>query len=125
MVVTLVWIAVAGALGAMTRWWLGFTLLDVAFPYVTLGCNLLGSFLLGWLLAGPVLQWNERVRLAMTTGFLGSFTTFSAFGYEWFALVSKGDFIAGAVYVVLSVGGGLAAAWLGNFLGARRQGVST
>jgi CrcB protein len=123
MVLTWAWIAAAGALGAMTRWWLGQWLFDMAFPYVTLGCNLIGSLALGWLLAAPILRHRERLRLALTTGFLGSFTTFSAFGYEWFVLISEGDLAAAMLYFGLSVGGGLGCAWLGYRFGSgKREG---
>ncbi|WP_289014323.1 fluoride efflux transporter CrcB [uncultured Methylobacterium sp.] len=76
-----------------------------AFPYGTLGINVLGSFLMGLiaeyfaLRSGLPQQW----RLFLTTGILGGFTTFSAFSLETALLYEKGQAGAALAYVVASV----------------------
>jgi CrcB protein len=55
-------------------------------------------------------------RQLVAVGFLGSFTTFSTFGLETFALLRDGDFVAAALNVAASVLLGLGAVWLGHGL---------
>lgn len=82
-------------------------------------CNVLGSFMLAWLLvrAAQIGRWGERVRLALGTGLLGSFTTFSALSVETFGMLDRGDWMMALLYVSLSFIGGWLAAWLGWRLG--------
>jgi CrcB protein len=88
-------IAVAGgaALGALLRWVLGLTLNPV-FPTIPLGtltANLLGGFLMGVAVHYFASHANAspELRLALTTGFLGGFTTFSTFSAEAVDLISR------------------------------------
>lgn len=76
----------------------------------TLAVNVVGSFLLGWLLAG---EPSERLRTVVGTGGLGAFTTFSAFSLEAVE-ASPGS---RAVIVTAGVAGGVVAAWCGHRLG--------
>lgn len=81
----------------------------------TLLPNLLGAFVLAFLLceAGGILRWHADVRLGVTVGLLGAFTTFSALCKEITQLMQAGEFAAAAGYAALSVSAGLLAAWLG------------
>ena len=107
-------IAVAGAGGAITRYWIGVAFGGAAFPWSTLGINLAGSFLLGLLLGGAAAsRWNETFVAAVGIGFLGAFTTFSTFSYETVGLLRAGRAPAAAAYVALSVLLGVAAAGAG------------
>ncbi len=87
------------------------------FPWPTLTVNILGCFLIGCVFAG-----TERFNLAMewrvflATGFLGGFTTFSAFSYETVTLLRNGYFAHAAGYVILSVLVGLTATLLGYWI---------
>jgi CrcB protein len=67
----------------------------LGFPWGTLGVNVVGSFLMGLLAAWLALRigetWREPVRLLFATGFLGGFTTFSAFSLEAMSLWERGD----------------------------------
>ncbi len=111
-------IAAAGALGAVTRYGLGVAVGVRSFPWTTLSINVAGSFLLAFLLAGPLAQrWSSTVTLAVTVGFLGAFTTFSTFGYETIVLTSDDRISAAAAYVAASMVLGLGAAALGYWLG--------
>jgi CrcB protein len=105
-------IAVAGALGAVTRYGIAVAIGVRVFPWATLAINALGSFLLGWVLGAPrIATLSSSLTLAMTVGFLGSFTTFSTFAYEMVWLVRSGRPVAGLTYALTSVvlGGALAA----------------
>lgn len=114
-------ISVGAALGANARYWLGMWLnqaLATSLPVGTLFVNLSGSLVLGLFMT----MATERVavspewRLAVTVGFLGSYTTFSAFSYETVRLAADGGRLLGLGNVLLSVAGGLAGAWLGSAL---------
>src|SRR5918994_794243 len=74
-----------------------------AFPWGTLAVNFIGSFIMGalagWLAfkAGEV--WNQPLRLFLTTGILGGFTTFSAFSLDAVLIWERGQGGAAAAYV--------------------------
>jgi CrcB protein len=72
------------------------------------------------LLIGLILGFAEvrdslprEARLLLVTGFLGSYTTFSAFGYETYDLARTDDMFRAVFYVVASVAAGIVAAWAG------------
>lgn len=117
-------IALGGALGAVARFAFGAFVAARApfgaFPLATLVINVLGSFALGLLLAlvarGAV---SDAWRLWLGVGFLGAFTTFSAFSVEVDALLRRGAWTQAFTYVGLSVALGFAAAVLGRVAGER------
>ncbi|MDN5919739.1 MAG: fluoride efflux transporter CrcB [Pseudonocardia sp.] len=87
-----------------------------AFPWETFTVNVLGSFVLGLVVAatavfGPVTQ------ALVGTGFCGALTTYSTFGYETFALTGRGELRVALGYVLGSVLAGLAAAAAGFLVG--------
>lgn len=86
--------------GAVGRW------LGISFPYGTLAVNLLGSaamgLLIGWL-AQTQLSHAPQLRTLLAVGFLGGFTTFSAFSLETVMLFERGQWGAAALYVALSI----------------------
>ena len=80
-------------------------LLGYGFPFGTLVVNVLGSFLIG-LLAGYFAYrtgLNQHLRLFLTTGILGGFTTFSAFSLDAALLVERHSYALAAAYVIGSV----------------------
>ena len=90
-------------------------LLGYGFPFGTLIVNVLGSFLIG-LLAGYFafrMGVNQHVRLFLTTGILGGFTTFSAFSLDAALLVERHAYALAAGYIVGSVGLSLVGLFLG------------
>jgi CrcB protein len=114
-------IAGGGALGALARHFANTgltTLLKTPFPWGTLTVNVTGSFLIGMLIAVFASSWNpsQEIRLFLTTGFLGGFTTFSAFSADAMALWLRGDMIGAALYVTGSVVLSLAAVFLGGWI---------
>jgi CrcB protein len=117
----LAWIALGGAAGTVCRYlvsaWL-LAALGAAFPYGTLAVNLLGSFLLGVLYG--VGSTSDRIgstlMLALSTGFMGGFTTFSTFSLDTLKLVQGGQLGVAAAYVGGTLVGGLVGVWLGYAL---------
>lgn len=111
-------VALAGAAGAVLRYRIGVAVGVRSFPWATLGVNLVGCFLIAVLLAGPLLsRWPDYVVTALAFGLLGGFTTFSAFGYETFEMLRTDRLGTAAVYVSLSIAGGLVAVAAGYALG--------
>jgi CrcB protein len=104
---------VGGGLGAALRHAVNLAAarLGYAFPVGTLAVNVGGSFLMGVLVAWFALRTgvDQHVRLALTTGLLGGFTTFSAFSLDSALMWQRGAFAQLALYaggsVVLSVAG--------------------
>lgn len=115
-------LAVAGAFGAVSRYALcqvihRFT--GTEFPYGTLIVNVIGCLVIGFIIQ---LALNPEVispdlRIIITIGFLGAFTTFSAFSNETARLLSDGSFFHAAVNIVSNVGLGLLATFAGILLG--------
>ena len=77
----------------------------VTFPVATLFINVLGSFLMGIIAESFVLRGSggHPLRLLLTTGVLGGFTTFSTFSLDAIALYERGQLGASAIYVLGSV----------------------
>ncbi len=113
---------VGGGLGAMARHGVGragLALIGPGFPWWTMAVNVSGSFAIG-LLAGMwgALDTGHHARLFLVTGFLGGFTTFSAFSLDALTLWERGAPVQAGFYVVGSVILSLLAAAVG-LLGAR------
>lgn len=116
------YVGFAGFLGAVTRIWLGRVLINVnpntLFPYHTLLINLIGSFLLAYFLIFIESKANisPKLKIAISTGFLGSFTTFSTFSVETIYLIQVRAYKIAIVYIALSFIGGISFALLGHKL---------
>lgn len=94
LVKTIALVAVGGALGASARYGVSLALINYAarFPFATLIVNILGSFLLGLLVAySQHHAVNEGWRLLLGVGLLGAFTTFSTFSVEVVALINQNE----------------------------------
>ena len=123
-------VALAGALGAVSRWGLSRGLaqwLGTQFPYGTLLANLLGCFLLG-LIMHIGLNTDKiapSLRLAVTVGFLGALTTFSTFSYETVALLQDGNWTKAGWNILANLILGLGATLAGFALGRTfTEGIS-
>jgi fluoride exporter len=108
------WICVGGAAGTGARYVLSgcaLVILGTAFPYGTLFVNLLGSFLLGVLMhVGLTTQLlSPTLRLALTTGVMGGFTTYSTFNYETLKYLQDGAWLLGVTNILVMVVACLAA----------------
>lgn len=115
------YVAAGGAVGAVSRVALAtwFPTLPGRLPWVTLVENLTGAFLLALVLTVLTerLALDPAVRLLVCTGMLGAFTTYSTLAVELDRLVAVGALTIAAVYVVLTLVGGLTAALAGLRLG--------
>lgn len=114
-------VAIAGALGALSRWGLGSLLLKWAgarFPYGTLTANLLGCFILGVVTeTAERAQWmTGELRIAISVGFIGALTTFSTWEFETFRLARRGDVLVAAGNFVVNVFFGYLLIWAGGRL---------
>jgi CrcB protein len=92
------WIALGAVAGASARYFLnGFVARNVssAFPYGTLLINLTGSLVLGFFLVYSTdrVLLDPRWRLLIAIGFCGSYTTFSSYAFESFALMEQGQWL--------------------------------
>ena len=111
-------VALGGAFGCVARYKLGALVLQHTaawkFPAGTFAVNVIGCLIAGLLIGlgenRPFL--SPEARLLVFTGFLGGFTTFSAFGVETVALLQRGDYGVAAAYVGLSVLCGVAGLWI-------------
>ncbi|MBX3560274.1 MAG: fluoride efflux transporter CrcB [Sphingomonas sp.] len=114
-------VMIGGALGAGARYEVGrWTLRHLATPYPwgTLTVNLVGGLLMG-LLAGFFFGRNpadQTLWLFLGVGVLGGFTTFSAFSFDMFAMIERGQWAGAASYALVSVIGALALFFLGFWL---------
>ena len=93
-----VWIALGAVVGASARYFLsGYVAKEVpsSFPYGTLLINITGSMILGFFLTwtSERVLVNARWRLLIAIGFCGSYTTFSSYAYETFALAEQGQWL--------------------------------
>lgn len=125
-------VAAGGVVGTAARYgaalWLGTTASGL--PTATLIVNLVGCFLLGLLLEalgrrGPETSRMQAARLALGTGVLGGFTTFSSLAEDLAQLVHTHAAGVAALYAVASVVGGLAATVGGITLAAGHHRLST
>ncbi len=115
-------VGVGGCLGSILRFWLGTYIggkMGTRFPYGTLVVNITGSFLVGFFLAVLTArtQWSPNWRYLIPIGFIGGFTTFSAFEFETLRTIQDGQIGLGLLYVAVSVIVGLVAVWGGVVAG--------
>ncbi|HYD17573.1 MAG TPA: fluoride efflux transporter CrcB [Patescibacteria group bacterium] len=89
-----------------------------AFPYGTLFVNILGSFLIGVIMetAAQKANFPGPLQALLVTGFLGGFTTFSAFSLDVYKLAHTGHAVSAAAYVAASVFLSLLAVFAGAYL---------
>ncbi|GAB5449525.1 fluoride efflux transporter CrcB [Gymnodinialimonas sp.] len=101
-------VALGGALGSVLRYLTGVAMLRAlghgAFPLPILTVNVVGSFLMGVFVVYAAHRGLTHLSPLVMTGFLGGFTTFSAFSLETVTLYERGDLGQAALYVALSVG---------------------
>jgi fluoride exporter len=114
-------VALGGCLGSVARYWLsGFVQRHATgdFPYGILTVNAIGCLLIG-LIVGLVEYrqfFSPEMRVFLTIGILGGFTTFSTFGYETFALLRDKQHLLAFGNIAANVVIGLAAVAVGWFL---------
>lgn len=115
---TYLYIVLGACLGAPLRYFVGSQFrpgLIGNFPLGTFVVNVTGCFVIGLLLeyAAERGSLSREARLLFVTGFLGSYTTFSAFGWETYDLARLSEPLTAALYSGLSVVVGVLAVWAG------------
>ena len=115
-------VAFGGALGAICRYLAHIyitTNFDSNFPYSTLLVNVIGCFLIGIFMTIVTQEFNfdktylDHFRIFIVVGFLGSFTTFSSYGYETFQLLEQNNILHAALNICSNLFIGFFALWLG------------
>ncbi|EAA0092298.1 fluoride efflux transporter CrcB [Listeria innocua] len=103
------YVGIFGALGGMCRYAMNLWLGGGDFPSATLAVNLIGCFLLAFIM--PFLAEKSRISLVLLngigTGFIGAFTTFSAFSVDTIELLQQGEVVLAISYILVSLIGGL------------------
>ena len=117
----IIYVGSGGFLGSIARYGIARLFQNyslVFFPYSTLSANIIGSFILGFLI-NIILSTaliNPRISLFLTVGFCGGFTTFSTFSYENFTMIRDGEFVQAIIYILFSIILGLLAMYVGFVL---------
>ena len=118
--VNFVYVGLGGAAGACSRYSLSLLLAaqPLAVPYGTLVANVAGAFIAGFLIIffTSKAMIGGPLHLLLVVGFLGGFTTFSAFSIETFRLAEAGNYLLAASNVGLNIFGSLAAVTAGAYL---------
>ena len=115
----LILVFVGGGLGSVLRFGVGRLLqyyqLNTAFPWATFSVNIIGSFLIGLLLAFEFRMTDNfnLVKSFLIIGFCGGFTTFSTFAFENFYLIKQGQLGIFLTYSFISLIIGITAVYLG------------
>ena len=105
--VNYVWIALGAIAGASARYFLSLLIarnFPSAFPYGTLLINVSGSLLVGFFLVFSTerVLLEPRWRVLVVIGFCGSYTTFSSYAFESFALIEQGQWLLTGINIVVS-----------------------
>jgi fluoride exporter len=127
MLIRVLLVGFAGALGTLTRYFVGLwagRALGTVFPYGTLIVNVAGCFLITLVaeLALRTTLVSPTVRLTLMTGFMGGLTTYSSFDLETTNLLRERAWAVAATNILLTLGLCFAAGLLGLLLGRRIAG---
>ena len=101
-------VAAAGALGSVARYLMGIgagKLLGADFPWGTLIINVTGSFLIGAFIGLFATKWDlsQSVRIFLTVGICGGYTTFSTYSLDSWYLIERGETWTSVAYMLASV----------------------
>ncbi len=112
-------VAIGAAIGGVLRYAISqITSPNGGFPWTTLGINVVGSFLLGIVIALASRQMmTEEMRVLLAIGFCGGFTTFSTFSAETLALAKARQYLEAISYIASSNILGICGVYIGLRLG--------
>jgi fluoride exporter len=101
-------VSIGAAIGGAGRYWLSnivYKYFPATFPYGTLAVNILGSFLIGLIIFifDEKELLNNQLKIFLTIGFCGGFTTFSTFSLETFNLIRDSEYFLASINVILSI----------------------
>lgn len=121
MLKTLICIFVGGGLGSVARYAVQLLVHEritaYSFPWATLSVNIAGSFLIGLFYAlSSRSGLTDEMRLFLTAGLCGGFTTFSTFSNDNLALLRQGDVATCMLYIIISVIAGISACFIGGWI---------
>ncbi|MCA2004634.1 MAG: fluoride efflux transporter CrcB [Ignavibacterium sp.] len=121
MILNYFYVMTGAALGGLLRYVVADVVqrnAKIIFPFGTLAVNILGSFLLGFIIfiLGEREIISAEMRLFLTVGLCGGFTTFSTFSYETLLLIQEAEFLYATVNIVLNVILSLTAIYLAYLL---------
>jgi CrcB protein len=116
------WVALLGALGSVGRWLLASAIqkqVGPTFPAGTFVVNVLGSVAIGAVMGFFIARGTESsvLRVALTAGFLGGFTTYSSFALETLLLIQRRSLVAAVLNVMGTLVVCLLACAAGLFMG--------
>lgn len=115
---TMLYIGIGGAMGAITRYL--FTMfvdriITTPFPVGILLINAIGSFFISLLFFLGEEWYPPHIKIALSVGFLGAFTTFSTYSLQSFEMFRRGQWIQGSINIILNNGVSLLFVLLGMF----------
>lgn len=112
---SLLYVALGGALGSVARALASMAFPATRLPWATIAVNILGSFVIGCLMARFALddERSLRAQAFWVVGVCGGFTTFSSFSWQTVSLMQRGEWFPAALNVLLSVVVCLFATWAG------------
>lgn len=118
----LIYIFLGGGIGSVLRYCVQLLMheriVSYAFPWATFAVNIIGSFLIGLFYALSVrFNLSPEIRLLLTAGFCGGFTTFSTFSNDGMMLLKEEFYGTFALYAILSIAIGLVAVIIGGYWG--------
>jgi fluoride exporter len=115
MIKNIILVGLGGSIGSILRYVATILISEKKLPYATLSVNIIGSFIIGLVLAFSIRDENfaNNWKLFLATGICGGFTTFSAFTLENMQLLQSGRTGMVFLYIALSVVLGIAATFSG------------
>lgn len=101
-------VILGSALGGGLRYWLSnavYKYFPVTFPYGTLAVNIVGSFILGLIVFvfDEKELLNSQLKIFLTIGLCGGFTTFSTFSLETFNLLRDSEYLLAVLNIIASL----------------------
>ncbi len=114
-------------MGATVRGVIAFGLVNnISFLWTTLLINVFGALMIGWIFGKTSISARQSAFFhLLTTGFLGAFTTMSAFGWESWQLIVQDAWLKLFIYMILSAFLGPWMAWIGFQWGQKLKGGET
>lgn len=115
------YVGIGGVIGSILRYLVSFFTFPTLnhFPIGTLFVNLLGAFVLSWFVArvSPLQSISKEVKAGISTGIIGSFTTFSTISVEVIQLIHESLYLWLFLYLSISIVGGLILTVIGFSIG--------
>lgn len=124
MVRNLLMVFIGGGIGSMIRYavqmFMHERIVAYNFPWATFTVNIVGSLLIGVFYAmSAKFNMSGELRLLLTAGLCGGFTTFSTFSNDCVEMFRQGDAIVCAIYIILSIIMGISACFAGGCIASK------